>query len=136
MIWSAGFPPALPGLTEPSPGIEQTRVKLPATSIIAPEKLRDYVLSAAHPDGSAKAVYLAGLGYTRAEWWRLERDVRDQILTRDAVELGDSVYGTKYEILGPLTGPNGSSGWVRTIWILPWGQANPRLVTLVPMEAR
>ena len=40
----------------------------------------------------------------------------------------------KYEILGQLTGPNGVTGWVRTIWIVRHGEENPRLVTLIPEE--
>lgn len=50
---------------------------------------------------------------------------------------GDDVpspYGQKYEILGSLTGPNGKSGWVRTIWIVLTGETAPRLVTIIPAE--
>lgn len=45
-----------------------------------------------------------------------------------------SPYGQKYEILGPLTGPNGNTAWVRTIWIVLTGETVPRLVTLIPAE--
>lgn len=45
-----------------------------------------------------------------------------------------SSYGRKYEILGLLTGPNGSTAWVRTIWIVRVGETAPRLVTLIPAE--
>ena len=43
-------------------------------------------------------------------------------------------YGQKYEILGTLTGPNGNTAWVRTIWIILTGETAPRLVTLIPAE--
>ncbi len=43
-------------------------------------------------------------------------------------------YGQKYEILGTLTGPNGNTAWVRTIWIILTGETGPRLVTLIPAE--
>ena len=46
------------------------------------------------------------------------------------------MYGQKYEILGPLTGPNGTLAWVRTIWIIPTDHSAPRLVTLIPVEKR
>ena len=103
-------------------------------AVIPPDKLRDYLLSIAHPDGRSKAEYLSGLGYSHDAFSRLETDLREQILTLDA-ELGrESPYGQKYEILGPLTGPNGSTGWVRTIWIILAGETVPRLVTLIPAE--
>ena len=41
-------------------------MNLPAeTAVIEPAKLWDYLLSLDHPDGRAKARYLALLGYTR-----------------------------------------------------------------------
>jgi hypothetical protein len=40
----------------------------------------------------------------------------------------------KCEILGSLTGPNGSTGWVRTIWIILTGETAPKLVMLIPVE--
>jgi hypothetical protein len=46
----------------------------------------------------------------------------------------DSPYGRKYEILGLLTGPNGTSAWIRTIWIVLTDESLPRLVTLIPEE--
>ena len=56
----------------------------------------------------------------------------EQILSLDAQPGRPSPYGQKYEILGPLTGPNGKNAWVRTIWIVLTGEAAPRLVTLIP----
>ncbi len=103
-------------------------------AIIAPEKLRDYLLSTTHPDGRAKAEYLARLGYSQALWTRLERDLREQHLNREAKPSKPSPYGQKYEILGPLTGPNGATAWVRTIWIVLNDEKQARLVTLIPEE--
>ncbi|PYQ14166.1 MAG: hypothetical protein DMF80_13175 [Acidobacteria bacterium] len=110
-------------------------MKLPARdAIIPPDKLRDYLLSPTHPDGRAKAEYLGRLGYFQDTFLQLEVDFREQVLCRDAQPVRASLYGQKYEILGPLTGPNGSTGWVRTIWIILTGETAPRLVTLIPAE--
>ena len=57
-----------------------------------------------------------------------------QILSLNAEQATLSPYGQKYEILGRLTGPNGTAGWVRTIWIVLAGETAPRLVTLIPGE--
>jgi hypothetical protein len=65
---------------------------------------------------------------------RLEADLREQHLSREAEPLRPSPYGQKYEILGPLTGPNGATSWVRTIWIILTNEKEARLVTLIPEE--
>jgi hypothetical protein len=77
---------------------------------------------------------LGRLGYSQETFLQLEADLREQVLCRDAQPVRASLYGQKYEILGPLTGPNGSIGWVRTIWIILTGETAPRLVALIPAE--
>jgi hypothetical protein len=110
-------------------------VKLSAdVAVISPEKLRDYILSPTHPDGRGKAAYLSRFGYSRTDWRRLERDLRAQHLILDAAPGRPSLYGTKYEIVGVLVGPNGATGRIRTVWIVRQGEAVPRLVTLIPEE--
>jgi hypothetical protein len=106
------------------------------TAVIEPAKLRDYLLSLDHPDGRAKARYLALLGYTREHREQLARDLRQQILPLEARPAGESRWGVKYEILGLLRGPNGRAAGIQTIWIVLRGDARPRLVTLVPWEER
>jgi hypothetical protein len=91
-------------------------------------------MSPTHPDGRAKAAYLALLGYGQSDWPRLDTDLREQILGREAEPGRSSPYGQKYEILGPLTGPSGATAWVRTIWIVRVGETKARLVTLIPEE--
>lgn len=103
-------------------------------AIIPADKLRDYLLSLRHPDGRGKAEYLGRLGYSQDAFRQLEADLREQILSREAQPGRASRYGQKYEILGPLTGPNGNTAWVRTIWIILAGETPPRLVTLIPAE--
>jgi hypothetical protein len=110
-------------------------MKLPTrNAIIPPDKLRDHLLSPTHPDGRAKAEYLGRLGYSQDTFLQLEADLREQVRCRDAQPVRATLYGQKYEILGPLMGPNGSTGWVRTIGIILTGEAAPRLVTLIPVE--
>jgi hypothetical protein len=103
-------------------------------AIIPPGKLQDYLLSTKHPDGRGKAEYLGRLGYSQDTAAELDADLREQILSLDAQPSRPSPYGQKYEILGPLTGPNGKNAWVRTIWIVLTSETAPRLVTLIPAE--
>ena len=86
-------------------------MKLPAAerAVIVPAKIRDYLLSTSHSVGRFKAPFFARLGYTRANWRRLEEDLLNLAVSGDA-ELGrDSPYGQKYEIRGILNGPSGRS---------------------------
>jgi hypothetical protein len=111
-------------------------MKLSARDAIIPmEKLVDYLLSPTHPEGSSKAAFLAGLGYSSHEWRQLEADLREQLVL-DAVPGKVSPFGRKYEILGLLTGPNGATAQVRTIWIILTDETRARLVTLIPEERR
>jgi hypothetical protein len=73
-----------------------------------------------------------GRGYVRADWLKLEADLRTQILIREARPSEATAYGQKYEIMGPLTGPNGITGLVLTICIVRTGEQIAYLVTLVP----
>jgi len=72
------------------------------------------------------------LGYSPEDWARLEADLREQHLSHEAVPARPSPYGRKYEILAPVTGPNGMTAWIRSIWIVRTEEDRARLVTLVP----
>ena len=106
--------------------------RLPDAATIAPEKLRDYVLSSTHPVGRFKAAFFATLGYTQADWARLATDLRAQCIALDATPLETTRFGTKYRIEGPLTGPSGRTAIIVSIWIIPAGERTARLVTLFP----
>ena len=111
-------------------------MKLPAAerAVIAQVKIRDYLLSTSHPVGRFKAPFFATLGYTSANWRRLEEDLRDLAVSGDA-ELGkDSSYGRKYEIRGTIRGPSGRSAEVLTVWIVLFGGDVPQFVTAFPGE--
>ena len=99
---------------------------------IDPAKLRDYLLNAGHADGASKAAFLALAGYRPENWRQLEHDLRSQHAVADAMPGRPSPYGRKYEIVGPLLGPNGAVLMVRTVWIVRHGHSTPEFVTLVP----
>ncbi len=100
-------------------------------AIIPPEKVRDYLLSASQPVGRFKAVFFRSLGYTAADWERLEADFR-ALLTLDA-EMGEMTeFGQKYVLRGRITGPAGKSAEIVTVWIILRGESRPRLITAYP----
>lgn len=104
------------------------------TTIIAPEKLYDYVLNPLHPDGKSKARFLQEIGYDQAHWQLLEKDLREQHLSIEADHGKESPYGRKYEIVAPLVGPNGKKRWIRSIWMIRHGDSFARFITLIPEE--
>jgi Domain of unknown function (DUF6883) len=111
-------------------------MKLPEAqhAVIAPAKIRDYLLSTSHPVGRFKAPFFASLGYTNANWPRLEEDLRDLAVSGDA-ELGKrNPYGQKYEIRGILRGPSGRSAGALTVWIILFGGDALQFVTAFPEE--
>jgi len=111
-------------------------MKLPAAerAVIEPAKIRDYLLSTSHPVGRFKAPFFASLGYTSANWRRLDENLRDLAVSGDT-ELGkDSPYGQKYEVRGTLKGPSGKSAEVLTVWIILYGGDVPQFVTAFPGE--
>lgn len=99
-------------------------------AIIEPSKLKDYLLSPAHPVGRFKATVFAALGYTQDEWQRLERDLLAMARTQPPVAGQRSPYGQKYEVSGILQGPSGRSGRFVSVWLVPSGEVVPRLVTV------
>jgi len=103
-------------------------------AIIDRSKLSGYVLSSSHPIGRFKARFFYGLGYDPEDPDRLSDDLRFQHLVREAVERSTSKYGTRFEIRGPLTGPNGRRAEVVSVWFVRSEEDFPRFVTAYPGE--
>jgi hypothetical protein len=111
-------------------------MKLPEAqrAVIAAAKIRDYLLSASHPVGRFKAPFFASLGYTVADWQRLEQDLLVLAGSGEGEPGRDSPYGQKYEIRGTLNGPSGKSASVLTVWIVRLESDVPEFVTAFPGE--
>lgn len=102
-------------------------------AVIAPEKLRDYLLSPMHPIGRYKALFFRTLGYDQTSWQQLETDPRS-LASRPAEPLESTEYGTKYAIIAPLAGPNGRMAEIVTVWIIFAGEDALRFVTAYPKD--
>jgi hypothetical protein len=109
-------------------------VRLPGDALIASEKLTKYLL-VKRPVGD-KSEFLKQAGYTVSNWSRLEQDMRDQILTKDAVSIERTPYGELFEIRALLTGPNGQSLRLRTVWMRESGNGMTKFITLYPDKGR
>jgi hypothetical protein len=100
-------------------------------AIIDERKVQDYLLSRGHPIGRFKAAFFARAGFTAAGWRDLISQLR-ALATRGEVVLEKSQYGQKYLVSGTLTGPGGTQVEVTSVWIVPKGSDEPRLITVQP----
>lgn len=106
-------------------------MKLPIDSIIASAKLTNYLLVFRPVDDKSK--FLAQAGYSLENWQQLEADLRSQILPLDAVPSDEpNRFGDVYEIRGDLTGVNGVSLKVITIWMTEYETGQTKFITLYP----
>jgi hypothetical protein len=108
-------------------------MKLPTDTVIARQKLTDYLLSPR--DDHDKSGFLRIAGYAPADAVRLEADLRTQILNREAAPAGESPYGQKYIIRGTLTGPNGRSLHILSVWMRENATGLTKFITLYPNPA-
>jgi hypothetical protein len=96
---------------------------------VDPAKIRDYLLSSAHPIGRFKSVFFRSLGYSADAWYLLEASLRSHIRDLDVLRTQRNPYGTKYVVSGTLVGPSGAAAEVITVWIVLDGEDAPRFVT-------
>src|SRR5437773_2912952 len=98
-------------------------MKMPGAerAVIAPAKLRDYLLNAEHGRGGSKARLLISLGYAPEDWQRLEADLRTQHLTAEVTGESEGGYGKSYVIVAPLSTPSGRVVVFRSVWQIDTG---------------
>ena len=111
-------------------------MKLPNADkvIIDARKLRDYLLSPAHPVGRFKATFFAQLGFSASTWGQLEIQLRELALQGSAELDERTAFGQKYIVRGSIKGPTQRSAYVATVWIILRGEDTPRFVTAFPGE--
>ena len=66
----------------------------------------------------------------------MEQDLRLQVLPHDAALLEQTVYGNIFEIRSSLTGPNGQTLFVKTIWMDELRSGVTKFITLYPGKGR
>jgi hypothetical protein len=101
-------------------------------AIIETEKLRNYILSPAHPIGRYKAAFFLQLGYSIGNWQELKINLRNLILVNDAIRSGESLYGEKFIVDGIIRGPNSVEKRITTVWVILKNENVPRFITAYP----
>lgn len=105
-------------------------MKLPENTMIPDDKFLRYLLLP-HAEND-KSAFLALAGYTLATWEVLKRDLHELAQLHEVADTITSPYGIKHEIHGVLTGPNGQTLHVVTVWITLEATGETRFVTLFP----
>ena len=101
-------------------------------SRIEAEKVREYILSPAHPLGRFKAAFFEKFGYSAQDWDEFKECLRQLILSQEVTRVEETPYGQKCVVEGELRSPSGELLPVVTIWIILRGQGIPRFLTAYP----
>ena len=109
-------------------------MKLPSDALIATEKFTMYLL-VKRPVGD-KSEFLKRAGYALDNWQQLEQDIRQQILSQEAVPIEQTRYGEYFEIRASLMGPNRVALNVRTVWMRESSSGVTKFITLYPDRGR
>ena len=109
-------------------------MKLPEDVGIPEDKLVRYLLLPRQE--SDKSQFLGIAGYTLATWEVLACDLHNLAKTHEISAMTISPYGVKWEVQGPLVGPNGQGLRVVTVWMTLAASGETRFVTLFPDRER
>jgi hypothetical protein len=103
-------------------------------AIIDERKVRDCLLNPLHARGGHKArMFAAALGYGRFDHARLIAQIRESILTHEAMLIDMTPYGERFRVDIPIAGSTGSAV-MRTLWIVRRGEDVPRLTSAYPIK--
>ena len=69
---------------------------------------------------------------TQQGFTNLMADLRRMHLTEDFVSTSQTIWGMRYEIVAPITGPSGDAVLFRSVWQIDLGTDVPRLITMYP----
>jgi hypothetical protein len=99
-------------------------------AVIQRDKLEGFSLNLIHGHGKHHArVFKSALGFDKSNWDLLEQQVRKELPYYEAVLKEENQYGTRYNVILPMAGPNGRAVDVLTAWIIKIGTDYPFLTT-------
>ncbi len=101
-------------------------------AVVPPAKLADYLLSATHPVGRAKARYFRAAGFDDRNAADLAAGLLAIARAAAVVEEVASPHGVKYVLDGAVVAPHGDTLRLRTVWIVEPTVGYPRFVTAYP----
>jgi hypothetical protein len=112
--------------------IRDIDVKIPENAVIPDAKITHYLLVLKARNDKAK--FLAQAGFTQECPDALKAALKNQAASNEAIEDRSNEYGTFYQVIGNLVGPNGMSLPVVTIWLRRQIDGKFQFVTLKPYK--
>jgi filamentous hemagglutinin len=100
-------------------------------AVVAPAKVRDYLLSREQPDNGGKSEFFALFGFSRERWSELQLALVAHPSDNDVVRVVPAGDGMRYRVRCNLVSPDGRDPCITTIWAVETGQP-PRLITAFP----
>ena len=107
-------------------------MKLELPIHIAERKLTHYLLVFRAKDD--KSNYLRLAGYAPDNWFILARHLQTLADVGEAQFDGEDGYGPTYTVVGELTGPNGRTLQVKTVWKRDVDEEITKFITLYPAK--
>ena len=94
------------------------------------EKLEGYALNPTHDTGKHHArVFKSALDFDQSNWEILAQRIQEGLPYYEAILKKDFEYGRLFEVVMPVTGPNGHTIDVLTAWVVRTGTDFPFLVS-------
>ncbi len=117
-------------------GGESNRLPKADKARIDPRKLGDYALNPDHPKNEGKWRAFDQLGYDvqsgsgrQAATDDVMNQIRAKLPDSEAMPVRGSAFGSRFEVDVTITGPNGKTGTLVTIWQIDKGGDSARLIT-------
>ena len=86
-------------------------------AIIEDGKLIHYALNPRNERGQHKArVFESTLGFNLSNWRQLKKAILDALSHHEAISTSETVFGKKFEVVLFITGLNGRTVDVMTVW--------------------
>jgi hypothetical protein len=102
---------------------------------IEEKKIREYLLNPNHPEGSSKARFFMGHGFSLEKPGELSSALIRQGQENSVVDEEITIYGTKFSVQCHCPTPDEVNPCIRTIWETRPGERAPRLITAYPVDA-
>ncbi len=102
-------------------------------SVVAPEKITEYLLSSNHETGKHKAQFFSSFGFTIDDIGAFRNALIQHSLERDIDIATDTGFGVKYKLSCEIQTPDKRNPCIITIWIVEAGMKAPKLITAYPI---
>jgi hypothetical protein len=101
--------------------------------MIADEKLTKYALDPTSDLGKHRAlVFESTLGYNLSNWQELKTAILSELPFQPCIEKEETIYGKRYDVILPITGPSGRTVNVVTAWQYDRDKTDPDKFSEVP----